>query len=455
MLQKHIIKFPAFLRMKMAFCGSVLLAIVLLVGLNPAITFAQGEEMKLLGEVNALLEQLRDDDIGQRDKAEAAIGELSPEALDFIDIPGDDATTDYIERLLRARKSLEKKAVALVVKPSVVNLESDVTINKAVKKIFAQTGNRILLNEDIAWTTGRIKLTEEIKDGSFWDAFNAILAAGKLEVDPYGGAAGTMMLRPIDVTPPGAQAKGPVAATATTPPSTTAGMLHVEVRRITSTLSTRNPALSFMTIELLTRWEPRVTPISIALHKATLNIVDDQGGKVPLDKTGRVSGVIQPEIPELSFPVNIPLVSRDIKQLDKITGKLQAVLPGRVETFTFKSMGDLEDGIEQTKSGATVTFHGYEKNEDLYAVTVELSFDEDANNVDSHLRWAYDNVAEMVSAGQRYEPVASETVMQQGQRMKVQYLFEQDPAACDLVYKTPAAIVKVNLDFELNDVPLP
>ena len=449
MLQKNIIIFAAFCRTKMTFRVGVLLATVLLVGLNPAFIFAQSEEMKVLGQVNELLEQLRGDDIEQRDKAEAAIAELSPDALDFIDVPDGNATTDYIERVLRARKLLEKKAVEQAVKPSVINLESDMTIDKALKSIFEQSGNRILLKEDMGLTAGQKKLTEEIKDGSFWDAFNAVLAAGNLEVDPYGGAAGTMMLRPAEAVAPAAQ------ATNTEPPSATAGMLHVEVRRITSTLSTRNPALSFMTVELLTRWEPRVTPISIDLQTATLKIVDDQGNKVPLNKTGKISGVIQPEIPELSFPVNIPLVSRDIKQLDKVKGTLQAVLPGRVETFTFKSLGDLEDGVAQTKSGATVTFHGYEKNEDLFAVMVELSFDEESNNVDSHLGWAYDNVVEMVSGDQRLEPVASETLMQRGQRMRVQYLFEEDPAACDLVYKTPAAIVKVDLDFELNNVPLP
>ena len=305
------------------------------------------------------------------------------------------------------------------------------------------------MHEDVALAAGPKKLFEEIKDGSFWDAFNQILAAGNLEVDPYGGTADTMMLRAADGVSPAAE------AASTAPPMATAGMLQIEVRRITSTLSTRNPTLSFMTVELLTRWEPRVTPISIDLQTATLKILNDQGDKVPLEKTGKVSGVIQAEIPEISFPLNLPLVSRDIKQLDKIAGTLQAVLPGRVETFTFKRLGDLEDGDQQTKSGATVTFHGYQKNEDLFAVTLELSFDENSDSVDSHLRWAYDNTVEMISADQRFEAVASETVMQQGRRLKVLYLFEEDPATCDLVYKTPAAIVKVDLDFELNDVPLP
>ena len=74
----------------------------------------------------------------------------------------------------------------------------------------------------------------------------------------------------------------------------------------------------------------------------------------------------------LIYVVDVKPADEDGKQLDKVKGTLQAVLPGREETFTFKSLGDLEDGVAQTKSGATVTFHGYEKNEDLFAVMVEL-----------------------------------------------------------------------------------
>ena len=59
------------------------------------------------------------------------------------------------------------------------------------------------------------------------------------------------------------------------------------------------------------------------------------------------------------------------------------------------------------------------------------AFDEESNSVDSHLGWAYDNTVEMVKGDQRFEPVASETVMQRGQRMKVQYLFEEDPRWSD------------------------
>ena len=455
MLQKNITLLVAFYRVRTVLRACTWIAIVLLCGSSPTTVLAQSEEMALHGQVNDLLQQLRNDDIGLRDEAETAIGNLSPDALDFIDVPDRNATTDYIERLLRARKTLEKKAIALTVKPSIVNLESGVTIDQAIKNILAQTGNRIVLNEDIDPSTGQKKLTSAIENGSFWDALDALLAAGNLEVDPYGGYAGMMMLRPADSAPLKDSDDASGTSLPITAPNATAGMLHIEVRRINSSRSTRNPALSFTTVELLTRWEPRVTPISIELETRTLEIIDDQGEKIPLGKTSRASGVLQAEIPEVSFPVNLPLISRDIKQLDQIKGTLQAVLPGRLETFKFKGLDDLEDGVQQTKSGATVTWHGYEKNEDLFAVTVELSFDEESNSVDSHLSWAYDNVVELVSDDQRFDPVASETVMQRGQRVKVQYLFEEDPADCDLIYKTPAAIVKVDLDFELSDVPLP
>ncbi len=445
MLQKNIIRFTAIYMARISLLAVILAAATL----QPAVAKAQNEELAFLNQVTDLLEQLRGDDIGQRDDAQASLTRLSPDALDFIDVPSDDATTDYIQRVLQVRKALEKKAVTRTLLASVINLESGVLLKDALLIINAQSGNRILLHQDTDPATGEKIIEQSISGGSFWDALDAVTSAGDLELDPYGGNAGTMVLRPKSVNAPA------VRDAAITPPSTTTGILHLEVARVTSTRNLLNPALCFTNIELLTRWEPRVTPISIEFETGQLEIVDDQGNNIPPRKTGKVSSVIQAEIPETTFPVTLPLVSREVSQLDKIRGTLQAVLPGRLETFTFVGLEDLESGVQQTKSGATVIWHGYETNEDLFAVTVELSFDDESNKLDSHLGWAYDNVVELIRDDERFEAVASETLMQKGQRMIVRYLFEEDPAVCNLVYKTPAAIVKVDLDFELNNVPLP
>ena len=209
---------------------------------------------------------------------------------------------------------------------------------------------------------------------------------------------------------------------------------------------------------MLIRWEPRVQPISLQLNQANLKIIDDQGNTIaPLRQTP-ISSAVQTEIPELNFPVNLPLVKREINQIKSVIGTLDAVLPGRIEIFRFRGLKDIADGTAQTKSGATVTMEGIKINEELFGVTVALSFDDQSNELDSHQGWTFENDAYLVDPADpniRHESVAYETVARNGQQVSVEYYFEVDPAAFDLVYQTPAAIVSVSFDFELKNIPLP
>ena len=411
-------------------------------------TFAQTEEVETMGAVARLVKLLTADDISQRDAAEQAMTELPVEALDFIEVPNQDATTDFIDRLTRARRALEKKAVEKTLKASQVTLQGTFTIRKVLEQLQVQTDNHVELPQEIEANIGDIEIELDVVDGSFWDVVNIVLAEGDLNVDPYGGDTGRMQLQSSSAQQEDAEKNDG-------PPNSTTGLLYVEADRVTSTRNFRNPLANFTTIDLLVRWEPRVTPISIELETASLKIIDDQGQSIPPTRKTNISAVVQPEIPELNFPIVTALIPRDVKQLDSIKGKISATLPGRRETFTFRDLGELKSGVEQTKSGATVTWHGYEKNESLYAVTVELSFDSESNSLDSHLGWAYDNQVLLVRDGESFESVASESITQKGQQLKVLYLFEEDPALCELVYKTPAAIVKVSLDFELKNIKVP
>ena len=451
MLQKMNICFDAMIVKSLATIGLATGIGLSFVICNPMLpqTFAQTEEVETMGTVNRLVQLLTADDISQRDAAEQAMTELPVEALDFIEVPAQDATTDFIERLTRARQALEKKAVEKTLKASLVTLEGKYTIRKVLQQLHAQTDNQVELPVDLEETIGDIEVELDIVDKSFWDVLNIVLAEGDLIVDPYGGDTGRMRLQSSS-----SEQKGD-GKISDTPPSNTTGLLYVEADRMTSTRNFRNPLANYTTIDLLVRWEPRVTPISIELETASLKIIDEQQQEIPPTRKSNISTIVQPEIPELNFPIVTALIPRDVKQLDSIKGKINATLPGRRETFTFRDLGELKPGVEQTKSGATVTWHGYRKNESLFAVTVELSFDSETNRLDSHLGWAYDNEVLLVRDGESFESVASESISQQGQQLKVLYLFEEDPALCELVYKTPAAIVKVSLDFELKNIKVP
>jgi hypothetical protein len=407
-----------------------------------------------------LIDQLNSASIEDRDAAQEALLTMSPEVLDFIDVPEKNSTSDFIRRLLEIRKHLESKAIQQVTQPSTLNINGTFSVKTAFQKIARQTKNKISLSDRVSPEVAQSKVTLDGNAKTFWSAVNSVMRQSHLEIDLYGGSPGEIVLTSKTQTTADAPTTGrqaPIPAPMNIPQTTT-GILAVEINRVDSSRILNAPQLDFTTLNMAIRWEPRVQPISIRLDQSKLKITDHQGNSIkPLRQTS-IDATVQTEIPELNFPVNLPLIRRDIGQIKSVTGTLAAILPGRTETFRFRKLGNVESGTSQSKSGATVTFNGVSINEELFGVTVGLSFEGESNELDSHQSWAFDNEAYLVDPAdpsQRHEAVAYETVAQNGQSVVVEYYFEVDPDAFDLVYQTPAAIVSVSFDFELNDIPLP
>ena len=425
------------------------------------VAYGQSEEIALMEQVQTLVDQLSSGVIEDRNLAQEELASLDPDALDFIDVPDENATTDFIERLLAVRKMLEAKAVKKATQPTTVSLDGEFSVERVLEEVSRQTGNNIALREGVSPDVAQRQVKFSLKDVPFWQAIHRVMQQSSLEVDLYGGAANSIVLVPRSTTTVNPPADGGDRApdkTSLTPPQTTAGVLAVEINRVDASRILNAPNLDYTTLNMLIRWEPRIQPISIELDQATLKIVDDQENVITALRQTPISAVVQTEIPELGFPVNIPLIDRSVNSIKKVSGTLNAVLPGRIETFRFGQLEKVEDGTAQTKSGATVTFGGIKTNEELFGVTVGLSFDDQSNELDSHQGWTFENEAYLVDPNDprtRHESVAYETVAQNGQQVIVEYYFEVDPTLFDLVYQTPAAIVRVSFDFELKDIPLP
>ena len=440
------------------FC-SINVCLLLLLTFGETAT-GQTQEVALMEEVQTLIDQLNSGVIEDRDSAQKELVDLSPDALDYIDVPDKDATTDFIQRLLSVRKRLEAKAVEQTTQPTTVSMDGDFSVEQALEKIASETGNSISLREGVPPEVGQRQVTLSLKEAPFWEATHAVMQQSNLDVDLYGGTADSIVLIPQAPVAADPLAGDALEAVKKKPklPHTTTGVLAVQVNRVDASRILNAPKLNHTTLNMLIRWEPRVQPISIELAQATLKIIDDQDNTIaPLRQTP-ISSAVQTEIPELNFPVNIPLIDRKVNRIKTITGTLDAVLPGRNETFRFVGIDNVEEGTSQTKSGATVTFDGIKTNEELFGITVGLSFDDQSNELDSHQGWAFENDAYLVDPNDpqiRHESVAYETVAQNGQKVIVEYYFDVDPKSLDLVYQTPAAIVSVSFDFELKDIPLP
>ena len=449
-----------------------LLAIVvalLFSGLGLSTIHAQSDEvlsdMELIEKVAELQRALEAAEIPKRDAAEKELVALGVRVLDYLEPPSDKTPTDAIARTNRVRLALEKIAVASVTKASEVTLKGKMTIDEAFKSIQKQTGNDANLHDETPDVFVDREIDVDLEKVTFWEALRDVAKKGDLVIDTYGGARGQIRLTPTqeariiaanpNIAPDDLpdEAKAPKGEA----PSNTSGIFDLTVTRVNSSRNLINPQLNYCNITVRARWEPRVTPISIDLPVKTMKAIDEYDNPITIANPEAVmSGTVQPEIPEIEFSIPIGLVDRQIETIKSLEAQIDAVLPGRVEKFKFKKIGDLAPGTKQTKAGATLSFDGIQKNEDLFGVTVTLGFDEEHNALESHQSWVYSNPIHLENeAGKKVTSIAQESVGQTNSQVSIRYYFANDPKNMTLFYETPALIVQVPVKISLKNIPLP
>lgn len=407
---------------------------------------AQQDEMEIIERVSILLEQLKSPEVALRDQAQAEILALGPVALDQIELD-DNSTTDFRTRIAAIRKQLEKEAVASVSEASRVTLTGEMSVDDALAAITKQTGNQVSVTDAAAGKkTIRLNLTNKM----FWESLGAVMEQAGLVVDKYGGGVGRLSLAPSINSAAGAEEK-------ISTPFADARIFRIEVARVDSSVNMQEPNLDYTTVSLLVRWEPRLRPISVDMPMASVTIRDEFDDVVSVtDPKSVIYGMIQPELPELEFALPLKRVDRQVEELQSLQATIDTILPGRVETFRFRNLKDQKVGREIQKAGATVTYGGIHKNEDVYTVTLSLAFEEENNALESHQGWVFQNPVYLENNdGEREEAIGLETLRQDNSKVTIRYLFIEDPGNRTLVYQTPAAIVKMPVKIELKKIPLP
>lgn len=402
------------------------------------------DPLELNQAILRLEEKLVSQSIPERDAAEQKLIAWGLPVLDHLSPLSDGQSADFQQRLLRIRTALERLAVIAVTNPGKLQLGGKQTLAAALEAIRKQTGNQVVAN--VPEEKVQQELLWDDQPTEFWNAIQRILSEYQLEVDPYSGQPQTLVIAERVRTAPGATA-----------PAAVGNVLQFELTRIDATRNFLNPELNRMNYGLVVRWEPRLRPISIDIPQAGLVIVDEFDKTWGNPRSEQIFyGLVQPEIPELEFNLEQQLLDRQVEELKSIEGFAEAILPGRIESFEFRGIGNVPPDTQLTKGGATVTYDGLLKLDDLFGARVGLSFAEENNALESHQSWAYQNECFLQSAdGRRIDAIGTETYQQENARLGIMYLFPEYPADAKLVYRTPAAIVKVRIPFQLKGIKLP
>lgn len=401
------------------------------------------EAASLVEQAQQWVRQLNDRELARRQEAERQLLELGPAVLDVLPEESPRMSAEVRQRLARIRTELERALGADVTRETTVTLSGSHPMSEVLDKIMEQTGNRVRYVPQPDQ-----EVTVDFSDTPYWEALDQLLDQFGLTVDPYGGDPEALVLRsrnPAERDRRGA-AKYHQA-------------FRIEATRIAATRDLRNPELQGLRVGMSVAWEPRLAPIVFIQADAKLSAEDEQGNAI-------MAGSDRPtrEIPvhtgmsAIEFEVPLTLPPPGATHLARLQGELEALIPGRVESFEFD--GNLQEarGVQQRRAGVMVQLDNVRRNVDLYQFQVRVRFDDASGALESHRGWIFNNEASIVDAeGNRVPPAGLEATRQTENEVGISYLFDLPDGldGCRFVYKTPAVLNRYRLPFELQDLPLP
>lgn len=423
---------------------------LLLVG-SLALGQAGDEVAELKPTVRKLVVALDAPEKSTRDEAERTLLEMGPDVLDLLPEVAGSTPAEVALRLTRIRNGLEKIRGEQAVRGSSVSLQGRHKLSEVLAAIEKQTGNKLVdYRHKFKQKAEDVTLTVDFDNTPFWQALEQVLRDAKLAV--YATPDREELPRGM------ALVMGDKDAPTAVGRVVHAGAFQFEITQTTARRDFRRKQADSLQIAIETRWEPRLAPIMLLQPLEAFHVFDDQGRPLgQVNPTSVIEMNIDPNMQSADISIRLNLPSRDVRRLASIKGRLDALVPGRTETFEFANLGQ-EKGVEQRRGGVVVTLDQVAKNNELHEVHISVEFEEAAGAFESHRTWIYDNPAFLLNAkGEKIESVGLDVTKQEENGVGMSYLFaiDADLAEHTFVYRTPSAIVSLPIEFELKDIELP
>jgi hypothetical protein len=423
-----------------------ILLVVALVGQDaPAATVPS----ELTAKVQKLVKQLDDEELARREAAEKALVELGVPALELLPANTPRTSAETKERLGRVRRQLEIALAESSAKATRVTFAGEMKLSAAMEALTKQTGNQLFdyrgeFNQQ--QTDPTIKV--DFKDTPFWEALDKILDEGAMSLYAYSGRDNTLAY-----VARAAESELPRSGRAAY-----AGRFRFDGLSVVASRDLRNPGNHSLRLTLEAAWEPTLRPIVLVQPIDQLVALSEDGKPLVIDGTdGAIEIGVEGTATAVEFDVNLQLPPRDVQKIASLQGKMTAIVPGRVETFEFADVTKAKNSV-QRRAGVAVVLEEMRKNEDVYEVRMRVEFDKAANALESHRGWVFENSASLIAPdGTEISHEGLEETRREANIAGASYKFvlEEEPVGYKFVYKTPAAIMRLPIEYELKNIELP
>jgi hypothetical protein len=400
------------------------------------------EAAALRAEVGRLVAELDAPQSARRNEAERRLGELGGKIADSLPPDTDDLTAETRLRLQRVRERIKATANHESVAPDAgtVHLGGAKTLGAALEAISRDS--RIEFDHPL---DGETAVTPFSSPLPFWHALDFVLDESGLDIDYYGGDSETMRLRPR-----------PTGRPSRVDSATYSGIFRLEPTIVTSRRVLRRGDLSGLNVELELAWKPGVTPIGVTLPLDRLSATLDDGQVIKSQaEFGTIDIATGREIPVADLRLAFQMPSGKPTTIITLAGQIRSMLPGKTHRFEFPLA---TISATQSSGAVTVRLEDVRKNGDLHEIRLGVEFDSPGDAMESHRRFLVDNDVFVRNAGgNRVEHLGYQLYRQSESGIGIGYLFDVGPSASEstLVYETPTAVIKNEIDFLIRDVPLP
>lgn len=319
-------------------------------------------------------------------------------------------------------------------------------LQQAIKELCEQTGNTLHderkapANPVVAVPTGK----------SFWPALDALCQEAGCRYTAFGSRGVTLQT--------GSPAKMQIAY---------AGIFRFAVKRV-AVVRDLDAASHSCVVALEAAWEPRFEPFFLSLGHVDVRYAADGLHKVtgfgPSDVAGRGATELE---------VRFPAPPRSCPKIDVLEGLLQVTGPSRMLDFTFDKLAVLPRGesLKQTKDGVQVSVIKLSAGTERWSVTLQIDQPPPASDAtfESYQSWLENNRVALVHPGKdpyTWTPDPNDQVQEHvtTKQAVLQYHFHRPKdrqlppltaGTWSLRYRTPATIVRLQVPFHFENLPLP
>lgn len=410
--------------------------------------------------VEKLVEQLDAADKADRDAAEQQLIELgvkggaaaaSEAFVNLLPQPNDEMPQEVQVRLTRVANEIRLRAAKRSIEGTTLTLDfSDAPLADVFKEIEKQTGNRLVdYRAELSQPDTEKKVTYRGEKEPFWKAVDTMLDS--VQMSPYNDA-GDDALAIID-RDQGVLRRGGGRAVYS-------GPFRIEPTGASSQRGIRNPDQSGLSIDLEISWEPRLRPIGLSMRSEDLKAVCDDGRPTPVVSGDIVFDVeVQGDSRATDVVASLQLPARTSQKLATVEGKMTALVPGRLAELKFDNLTAAKD-VTKRAGEVAVTIERVTKNQALWEIYMRLKVEGSDAGLSTDGGWVFQNTAKLVDKkGDALDNAGFETTMQSDDEIGFAFFYElpegRDLKDYDWVYRTPASVVSVPVDFKLENVPLP